>query len=230
MKFLKRIFHAPSSTPNAITLFETGSLPIDLEIHFRQLKFLHHILTLSDNDPVKVTYEEQLKFTHERNWGNEVLALRQKYGIQETDAEISQYTKARWKNIVKKIITQQALQQLNNELLELKHGSKIPSYDELKPQKYLDALQPHQSRKLFHLRAGVIDVKTVRKYWYKDRTCRLCGDMEENVDHIVNFCRLIPRTFLISDLFSNNIEEMTAIAERCTLFASKVKELDQDGK
>ena len=33
MKFLKRIFHAPSSTSNPITLLETGILPIEQEIH-----------------------------------------------------------------------------------------------------------------------------------------------------------------------------------------------------
>ena len=129
-----------------------------------------------------------------------------------------------------KTVTQHALEQLNNELSDLKHGSKIPIYEELKPQKYLDALRPHQSRKLFHIRAGVVDLKTVRKYWYNDRLCRLCGKSEEDVDHIVNFCELIPRTLLVTDLFTKNIDEMTEIAERCTLFASKVKELDQDSK
>ena len=42
-KYLKRIFHAPSSTSNTLTFLETGTLPIKCEIHIRQLVFQHHI-------------------------------------------------------------------------------------------------------------------------------------------------------------------------------------------
>jgi hypothetical protein len=67
MKYLKRIFHAPSSTPNSITLLETGMMPIEQEINKRQLNFLHLILTLEENDPNKIVYKEQMKFSAEKN-------------------------------------------------------------------------------------------------------------------------------------------------------------------
>ena len=44
ISFLKRMMHAPKSTPNVITLCELGILPIDFEISSRKLMFLHHIL------------------------------------------------------------------------------------------------------------------------------------------------------------------------------------------
>ena len=62
LKYLKRMLHAPSSTSNAITFLETGVLPMSYKIHVRQLTFLHHIVTLSDNDPVKFTYQQQLLY------------------------------------------------------------------------------------------------------------------------------------------------------------------------
>ena len=55
LKYLKRMLQAPSSTSNCLTFIETGTIPIENEIHARQLNFLHHILTLQDDDPVKVT-------------------------------------------------------------------------------------------------------------------------------------------------------------------------------
>ena len=116
LKYLKRIFHAPPSTSNPITLLETGSLPIEQEINQRQLNFLHHILSLDNDDPVKMVYIEQLKYTTEKNWANEVMGLRHKYGITELDEDIPVYSNDRWKDMVKKKVCVYALKILNDEM------------------------------------------------------------------------------------------------------------------
>ena len=36
LKYIKRIFHCPSSTPNSLTFLETGTIPIEQEIHMRR--------------------------------------------------------------------------------------------------------------------------------------------------------------------------------------------------
>ena len=95
------MLHAPTSTSNVVTFLETGTLPIENEIHVRQLTFLHHIINLQDDDPVKTTYCQQLKYPYEPNWANTVVALRRKYGIGERDDEIVEISKERWKGIVK---------------------------------------------------------------------------------------------------------------------------------
>ena len=59
LKFLKRMLRTASSTPNAVILLELGILPIGKEIHKRQLNFLHHILQLTEDDPVKRMYYRQ---------------------------------------------------------------------------------------------------------------------------------------------------------------------------
>ena len=101
LKYLKRMLHAPPSTSNALTYLETGSLPIKYEIHVRQFTFLHHILTLEESDPVRKTYDQQLKYPFEPNWGNTVNELRTMYGISQTNEDISQLSKEMWKRIVK---------------------------------------------------------------------------------------------------------------------------------
>ena len=69
---------------------------------------------------------------------------------------------------------------------------------------------------------------TVRKYKYSDTVCRLCGDPNENIEHVLNQCNMIPRVSRIDNIFTEDGEEMTVIAERFALFATQVKELEQD--
>ena len=230
LKFLKRIFYAPQSTSNSITFLETGTLPIEYEINKRQLNFLHHILNLEENDPVKKVYYEQLKYIDEKNWGNEVLKLRAKYNIPDTDPEIAEYSKDHWKSIVKRRIKTYALGILNREMSMQKHGCQMDQYHKLETQQYLKDLQPQKARKLFHVRAGILDVKTVRKYWYNDSVCRLCQQNDETVNHIVNECTLISRTSGVIEVFTNNIVEMEQIADRCIQFANKTKEMESTGE
>ena len=82
-----------------ITFLETGVLPIKYEIHIRQLGFLHHILTLNENDPVKHAYQQQLKYSMASNWANEVIQIRNSYSIVEEDTEVAKLSQRRWKKI-----------------------------------------------------------------------------------------------------------------------------------
>ena len=81
--------HVPYSTPNAGLLLELGILPIKDVINIRKLTFLHHMLTLSCDDPVLKLYKQQKKLIYENNWANEVSWLRKHYEIKESDGEIN---------------------------------------------------------------------------------------------------------------------------------------------
>ena len=87
-------------------------------------------------------------------------------------------------------------------------------------------LQPQKARKLFHVRAGILDIKTVRKYWYTDSVCRLCQQDEETIHHILNVCGSISRTSGLLHEFTDNMEEMEQIADRCIQFENKVREME----
>ena len=122
---------------------------------------------------MKEAYDEQLKFTFEKNWANKLRNTRQKYDLGLLDEEIEKVSKRGWKRIVKATIRNYTLNLLNNKLLNLKH-SPVGTYQHIKQQEYLQVLQPKQARRIFHMRAGVIDLKCVRKYCYEDAVCRLC--------------------------------------------------------
>ena len=220
------MLRAPSSTSNPLTFLETGTLPIMYEIHVKQLGFLHHILTLEDDDPVKTTYREQLQYPFEPNWGNGVLLLKEKYDISETDEEICQLSKERWKRTVKEKIRSCAHKELVKSASLQKCCQAIELPPDLQRQKYLTELPSANARKIFHIRTGTVDLKGHRKYIYgNDSTCRLCEGNWENVDHVVNECPSIPRGESPLNISTTDCEELMEISRRCLLFDTKVEEL-----
>ena len=85
LKYLKRTLQVPDSTPNAFTFLELGVLPIEHEIHRRQLMFLHHIHTLPTDDPVSKILQQQKLLPNEKNWWNKVSSLLVEYDLTDSD-------------------------------------------------------------------------------------------------------------------------------------------------
>ena len=228
LRFLKRTFHAPSSTSNTLTFLETGILPIRYEIHIKQLVFQHHIITLEDDDIVRITYEEQMKYDAP-NWANEISKLKKEYSIDESDTEIGGMGKKRWKRIVKKKVKEKALEDLNKEAQSQKQASKLIPYDKLAKQEYMTTLSPTQARKVFHIRTGTIDLRGVRQYTYGEiDTCRLCSAEKETVEHVVNRCPMVDRVSQVESVLSRNCEEQREMAKRCAQFQEKVDATDSE--
>ena len=81
MKFLKRTLQTHTSTSNYVVNLELGIIPIKQEMDLRKLVFLHHIVSLEENDPVKKLYNQQGRFKNEQNSYNEIVSLKQIYKI-----------------------------------------------------------------------------------------------------------------------------------------------------
>ena len=69
------------ATSNAFMYLELGVLPIKYEIHKRQLMFLHHIVNLPEEDPVKKVWRNQTNLPDYSNWWCDVKVLMEIYGI-----------------------------------------------------------------------------------------------------------------------------------------------------
>ena len=229
LKYLKRILHAPSSTTNCFTFLELGILPIEFNIHISQLNFLHHILTLDAIDPVLQSYHQQKVFEYEKNWYNEVKNLRIRYELQETDEDIANLSKEKWKSRVKEQVIDFAINYLNNENSLKTKTSHHPPRKTLETQEYFDYLSPADARLLFSIRCRTLDIKTCRKYCYDtDTVCRLCESADETVEHIVNKCSEIdrPSTILnVDSLVRGDVEE---IVRRVKVFVNLVGEKEEE--
>ena len=149
LKYLKRIVRTPISTANCFTFLEMGILPIEFIIHINQLNFLHHIMNLSEDDPVKTNYFQQKLFKYEKNWFNEVKLLRERYEINCTDEQIMTLSKEKWKTVVHKKVREYALGYLNDENSQKSKTSHLPPYTCFKPQEYFNFLSTSDARLFF---------------------------------------------------------------------------------
>ena len=228
LRYLKRMMHAPQSTPNPFTFLETGCLPVEYEIHVKQLTFLHHILSLSSDDPVRKAYHEQQKYPYEANWGNRMAELRALYGVSETDDEIILIRKETWKNRIKAKVEGKALLDLKNDALNQKWTANVELPSNLKRQEYLCKLPSENARKIFQVRAGTVNLKCHRKYMYGDeKGCRLCNGVEENVEHVVNVCPSIPRQYQVKDIYNTDSVQLLEISKRIINFDRLLEEADE---
>ena len=94
LQTLKQIMRVAYSTSNAGTYLELGILPLRYIIQKRRLAFLHHILTLDNEDPVYMNYILQRNSSNQDNWANEVARIRSQYSLHQSDEEIKLLSKA----------------------------------------------------------------------------------------------------------------------------------------
>ena len=219
LSFLKRILQAPKSTPTSVVLCELGILPIESEIHSRKLMFLQHILKLDSTDPVRVVYSEQMKYKFEINWANEVNQIKELVNLNDEEQSIRQMSKSSWKSKVKKAINENALGKMNGDCEKLKKVNR--QYTELKPQEYLLRLPITDARIAFAYRSGTLDIKCHKKWKYEDTLCRVCGESEEDLNHIINACG--GKTDCL-DLESENLEVIKTILQRIKTFNIKIQD------
>ena len=156
LMYLKRILRSPLSTTNCFVFLELGVLPLSYIIHIRQLSFLHHILLLEEDDPVRLVHDEQLSLPFERNWGNNTKKLLMTYNLHNVNLlEMSRDT---WKQRIKKQVTEYAFQKLTAEAKE-KTKTKHLTYTEFIPQPYIFHYNPKVSSTIFKVRSRNVECK-----------------------------------------------------------------------
>ena len=108
-RYLRSVMEAPGSTSVAATYLEMGVLTIEYEIDIRRLHFLWTILQKNNADPVRMVYTEMLKYPLEEKWENDVMKLRQKYGLSIDDAYVETTGMNEWKYLIKSSVKNCAL-------------------------------------------------------------------------------------------------------------------------
>ena len=187
LRYLKRILGLANSTCNSFLFLELGVLPINFEIDKRRLMYLHRILNLEESDPVYITFQNMKCFAKagEENWWSEVEIALRKYSLPTDLDEIREHKKERFRKMVNQAVEDFAFKELTEECKGLKKTSCL-AYESLKLQDYLKKMYPNQAKIVFKCRSKTLDIKTHLTYKYKDSVCRKCGEVPEEVQHIVN--------------------------------------------
>ena len=200
-----------------------GILPVKYEIHKRQLSFLHHIIHLSDDDPVRNVWKYQGTLPEYKNWWTGVKELMLKYSINFSEDQIKEMSKESYKEKVKKAVKNVAFEELKAECRSKGKTEKI-KYTVFTTQKYITSLYPNHSRIIFKCRSKTLDIKEHMQYKYKDGIhCRWCGISDETVSHIVN-CGYNgqPIDDVEEIIYGSDIQKMKDVAERIEDFIERV--------
>ena len=88
VKIPKKIVQAPRCTASSFIFVEFGVLPIKQEIDHRKLMFLHHVLNLQNDDPVKRMYNILKDMPGKENWAKEYYMIRKLYRITYKDEDV----------------------------------------------------------------------------------------------------------------------------------------------
>lgn len=150
LRYLKKAVKVRQAAANAFTFLEMGVLPLKYEIHRRQLAFLHHIISLSENDPVKKVWRYQTTLPEHGNWWSGVKDLLERYSIGYDEKEIAAMSKETYKKKVKNAVVDQAFKDLKCENEE-KTRTKNIKYNTFKTQDYLLKLSPDVALSLIHI-------------------------------------------------------------------------------
>ena len=157
LKCLKRMLKVPTSTPNACTFLELGVLPIKFEVQSRQLLFLKHILSLTEDDPVRKLFNEQKLFPFEKNWANNIAKVLQLYELPN-EKDINEMSKDKWRRMVKEKIKNKAWKDLMKEC-EMRKKTKNLIYTTFSAQSYLFSYQSDIATTIFRIRAKSTNCK-----------------------------------------------------------------------
>ena len=101
-KLMRNIFNAHSKTACELFWLETGKIPIRYIVSKCRLMYLWTILKRSDEQIVRKVYNAQKLKSTNGDWYEIIQSEKIRFKINETDEEISQMSKYKFKRIVEK--------------------------------------------------------------------------------------------------------------------------------
>ena len=220
-QLMRNLFNAEIGTPIESFFIETSTIPLRFILQGRRIMYLWTILRKSESELVKRVFLAMQEFPAKNgtDWASQVSQDLADCEIFYTQEEISKMSKFKFKQIVKKQITQKACEYLTE--LQMKHSKSLFLYQESTMKEYLstDQLTVAQKQLLFKLRSRVTPNKSNYKNKYKnDMSCTLCKDnqTEENLSHLL-CCPFLTQlvtdinTIQCQDIFGNLGQQVKAV-------------------
>ncbi len=223
-KFLRRMMGVKQAAANSFLHLELGVLPIEYEVHKRQLSFLHHIVNLEEKDPVKLVWRNQKALPEYPNWWKDVRELMRRYEINITENGIVNMTKCTFKKKIKDAVLKKAFKDLCTEVSQ-KSKTQTIRYTRFAAQDYISKLYPNQAKIVFQCRSKTLNIKEQSEHQFKNNFCRWCGIADETLSHIVNCGSTGEKLEDVeqSVLSCNDTLKLSLIANRIEDFLSRVQ-------
>ena len=161
------------------------------------------------------------------SWRSNTDTIHEEYNITESDKTGSKETTK--KKIRKKIETT-----FKTKLIKSgENKSKVKFFLENRGEwtigkraTYLNKLNRMEASIIFKARTRMLDIKNNYKNKYRDKTCRLCNQQEEDQIHVLSECTGLNTKGLqpvpTSSIFSDNIETLKAAAKNIQLILQAI--------
>ena len=185
LKVLRNILRARKMTSSSFLFLELGVLPIKYEIHIRQLSFLHHIIHMNEEDPVKQVWRNLCLLPTYKNWWSDIKDLLECYSIDLMEEYIANMSEDAFKTRVKESVRRYAYEILKTDCAS-KSKTKDLSYPKFELQQYLKVLPPKIAQTICQARSKTLEIKAHTPFLFNSQLCRLCGLVDESLNHILN--------------------------------------------
>ena len=155
----------------------------------RRFMYLWHVLHRDTTELISKIYATQKCQSVKGDWALIINEERSKYGITETDENISKMSKTKFKKIVKLKLKTHAIKYLR-DLAEPHSKSTGIKNNKFEKQSYFEdrRFSKEEVQLLFTLRTKMLECKTnFSEQYQKKLQCRLCKapDSIENEDHLL---------------------------------------------
>ena len=193
-ELMRKIFNSHSKTACELFWLETGKIPIRYIIAKRRFMYLWQIVRQNEEQLLKKGYNAQKLRPTKGDWFKMIQEEKIKFGIDETDDQISKLSKNKFKRIIEKKVNSFAFKTLkvraSSHSKSLKILSSIENQTVVKRQEYLreNRLTKDDCQLLFKLRTKMLDVKSNFSNLYEnDVVCRTCNKLDsiEDEDHLL---------------------------------------------
>ena len=120
------------------------------------------------------------------------------------------------------------VEKLDSERKQGKKSKLLPASNKLECKEYLKKMNPKNARLLFRIRSQIVDLRGIQRYKYDDQSCRLCGAVMEDIDHVLNKCMQVAEKAQDplgeKEIYGDDLVKLHEIATRVNDFYEKVKE------
>ena len=210
LDLLRKILNAHSKTAAESFYLELGKYPLRFVWSKRRLMFLWEILQRDTKEElISKIYHTQKLIANKGDWYLIIQEDRLKYGIEESDLQISQMSQYRYRKLVEKKIHHVAVKYLRGLAEKHSKSTKIAEEDFGKKAYFSDKrFSKEDIQILFSLRTKMTDSKSnFSNLFDNDLTCRMCKEVNsiEDEDHILICKKLNTERYdaKFADVYSN---------------------------
>ena len=169
----------------AFQYLEFGILPVKYVLIAKRLKFLKYILNESTESMIRKVYTEQKKDSKKGDFISQIKQDMKDVQLDIEDEEVETMSTWKWKNVINNKVESAAFEFLIKENDNKQKTSHI-LFDKLEMNDYLiENKNTKLSKTIYSIRAGVFDLKALKRWKYTDNLCVACNLFEENMQHFM---------------------------------------------